>query len=124
MSDKPSASRLAGKSVLIVEDEFLIAFDIADQFETAGAQVLGPFASVSAALEALDDGGLPDAAVLDVNLGDERSVRVAQRLTQDDVPFVFVTGYDSSSLAEERKMGPILQKPFAFDAAIAALFPS
>ena len=122
MSEEPRALRLADKCVLIVEDEFLIAFDIADQFEAAGARVLGPFAGVSTTLQAIEHGDVPDAAVLDVNLGGERSLRVAQRLAQDGIPFVFVTGYDSNCLHEERTLAPILQKPFAFDAAVAALF--
>lgn len=109
--------------MLIVEDEFLIAFDIADQFEAAGAGVVGPFADVSTTLQAIEYGDVPDAAVLGVNLGGERSLRIAQRLAQDRIPFVFITGYDSSTLCEERAMAPVLQKPFACAATVGASFP-
>ena len=65
--------------VLVVEDEPLIAFDVADHLRDAGFQVVGPVASVSAALKLLESVGC-DLAVLDVNLGRETAAPIADAL--------------------------------------------
>ena len=58
------------KTVLIVEDEFLIAMDLKQVLEQHGWRVIGPVATVRGALRLLED-ELPSVAVLDVNLGNE-----------------------------------------------------
>lgn len=94
MASKAS-SGVTGRRILVVEDEYLIAFDVAEWLEEQGADVLGPVPSVSEALALLEATPLPDAAVLDINLGSEQVFRVADMLQASDVPFVFVTGYDT-----------------------------
>ncbi|WP_108660907.1 response regulator [Acuticoccus kandeliae] len=79
--------------ILIVEDEALIAFDLADLLEDAGYTVHGPFADADQALDALK-AFVPTLAILDVNLGEGRtSEKVAAYLTQIGTPIVFVSGY-------------------------------
>jgi DNA-binding response OmpR family regulator len=60
---------LTGVKVLVVEDEYIIAFDIADTLADAGASVIGPVSVVAAALTILDIEQV-EAAVLDTNLPD------------------------------------------------------
>jgi len=82
--------------VMIVEDEALVALDLADEFEVAGHGVAGPFRRVRDAMAALDK-ATPDAAVLDVNLVDgETSAPIAEALERMDAPFLFITGYTAA----------------------------
>lgn len=87
---------LAGWRILVVEDEYLIAMDLADRLGDLGAEVIGPAGSVAQALEIVESGACRiDGAVLDVNLRDERVYPVADALTARGVRFVFASGYDA-----------------------------
>lgn len=83
---------VSGCRVLVVEDEALIALHICDVLEDMGCEPLGPAATVKQAMELIRNGA-PDAAILDVNLGGERSDKVAKALSSLDVPFLYCTGY-------------------------------
>lgn len=107
MSDHP---RLNGRSVLLVEDEYFIATDAARALRGAGAEVLGPCPSEEAANAAVAR-RRPDAAVVDINLGDGPSFRVADFLKQRGIPFLFVTGYDEDIIPAEFGEVERLQKP-------------
>jgi CheY-like chemotaxis protein len=103
---------LDGRCVLVVEDEYLIAADLASVLESAGVNVIGPAGSVGDALELvhLHGAGL-DGAVLDVNLREERVYPVAQALTDRGVPYIFTTGYDAMAIPESFASAPRHQKP-------------
>jgi DNA-binding response OmpR family regulator len=81
------------KTVLIVEDEFLIAMDLKLLLEHHGWRVMGPVATVRDALRLLED-ELPSVALLDVNLGNELVTPVADSLKARDVPFAVASAYD------------------------------
>ncbi|MFP7673995.1 response regulator [Marivita sp. S0852] len=84
-------------SVLVVEDEIIVGLDVAMTLEDYGFVVQGPFKTSDAALESIKD-QKPDFAVLDLNLGgDKTSEAVAQKLTELNCPFYFLTGYGASS---------------------------
>jgi DNA-binding response OmpR family regulator len=102
---------LEGVRVLVVEDEFLVATLIEDMLESAGCVVSGPIARLADALDAVDHETY-DAAVLDVNLGSDRIDPVADALSRQQVPFMFVTGYNSSGLPGQHAARPRLCKPF------------
>jgi DNA-binding response OmpR family regulator len=101
---------LSGLKVLVVEDEYLVALLIQTVLEDAGCVVSGPIPRLSEALDAarVDD---CDAAVLDVNLGGQRVVPVAEELARRRIPFVIVTGY-ATALPEPLDGHPIVRKPF------------
>ncbi|MCR0984289.1 response regulator [Roseomonas populi] len=81
--------------MLVVENNYWIASEIEDWLRSAGADVVGPVASVLDATAAIEAGDAPDAAVLDVNLRDEEPVYpLAHRLHELHVPFLFATGVD------------------------------
>ncbi len=80
------------KTVLIVEDEFLIAMDLKLMLEDRGWRVIGPVATVLGALRLLED-ELPSVALLDVNLGNELVTAVAEALKARDVPFAIASAY-------------------------------
>jgi CheY-like chemotaxis protein len=100
-----------GHSILVVEDEYLIADDIRMALEEAGAEVLGPVASVKDAEELILSRPVIDAALLDVNVRGEQIFAVADRLAELGVPFVFATGYDQASIPDRYSDRPCLEKP-------------
>jgi DNA-binding NtrC family response regulator len=103
---------LQGLCVLIVEDEYTIASELAHWFEEAGAEIVGPVGSVRKALALVTvDIDRVDAAVLDVNLRDERVFPVADALTAARVPFIFATGYDAGIIPDIYADVPRCEKP-------------
>lgn len=95
MCDKPAPSLPGDRiSVLVVEDEMMIALDIQMMLEDNGYAVLGPAGSVEGALRLLED-ARPDVAVLDGNLRGQPVVPVAKRLRSLGIPFVLSSAYDS-----------------------------
>ena len=67
---------MVGRRVLLVEDEYLLTTRIADEFGQLGVEAVGPAGSVEQALELVEHGGHPDAAVLDINLRSDVVYRV------------------------------------------------
>lgn len=96
--------------VLIVEDEWVIAEDHSQTLRDAGYLVVGPCASVTEALVAIDSQPV-DAAFLDVQLLSERSYAVAERLQERGIPFAFLSGYDERILPASMKRTLVLSKP-------------
>jgi DNA-binding response OmpR family regulator len=115
---------LAGRGILVVEDEFLIACTIGDHLEHAGATVIGPAVSVAEALVLLDGTTTVDAAVLDIGLRDEKVFPVAAVLRERSIPFIFATGYTSIAAFSDYKDVPFLEKPINHRDLIAVLSAS
>ena len=88
----PTGPALAGRRILLVEDQLLIAMALEEEMADAGLSVIGVAASVAQAMALLAT-ETPDLAVLDLNLGAETSLPVAEELHARGVPFVFATGY-------------------------------
>lgn len=109
--DETEASDLKNRRVLVVEDEYIIAADLAASLEERGVTVIGPANSVVDALSLLEREPAPDAAVLDVNLGREKVYPVADALWERGVPFVFATGYDDFVVPDRYVGVPRCEKP-------------
>jgi DNA-binding response OmpR family regulator len=106
----PMAAR--GKPrILVVEDDAVIALDLERALGGAGYDVLGPVHSVALATSLLDD-EMPDAAVLDILLGDEEVFPVARRLDERGIPFLFLTGHGGEHLPPDLADNLCLMKPF------------
>jgi len=123
---EPNAPRtaFAGCRVLVVEDEYFIADDIAHALSTLGAEVVGPVPTRADALACLGDSsgeGRIDAAVLDINLRGETCFPVADALATRGVPFVFATGYDQEMVPGAYGHVPRWEKPFDPEALVRAL---
>ncbi|MGR9198426.1 HWE histidine kinase domain-containing protein [Rhizobium leguminosarum] len=110
----PDDQPLSGLNVLLVENNLIIAMDGEDILRRLGADV-ATAPSVTEAMEIL--AGQPfDLALLDVNLGDETSFGIADRLAADGVPFVFATGYgEGIAQANSHSDAPVLQKPYTME---------
>jgi CheY-like chemotaxis protein len=111
---------LAGRRVLVVEDDPIIAATQKMILESAGCTVLGPDRAVGAALRTIDAHPI-DLALLDVNLGNEAVFPVADALAARGVPFVFLTGYSGGTLPPMHRKRPCLTKPCDDDDLLAAL---
>ena len=120
MSDGDNASPLAGLSVLVVEDHFLIAEEMCALVQRLGGTVVGPMSKVSAALGALE-ASRPDLALLDVNLGGEEVYAVADVLRLAGTPFLFTTGYDSGSIDPRFRDVPQVEKPVSLVTLLTAI---
>ena len=107
-------------SVLVVEDELLIAALIDEWLGELGHATVGPAASVSDGLKLLEAGGF-DAALLDVNLGAQRSDAIAEALAARKIPFAVMTGGMSDTLDPRFAAQPTLLKPFKFEAVSAVM---
>lgn len=97
------------KRILIVEDDPLIAMDLEDELADHGMPAVWAI-SVAQAHSILDT-EMPWVAILDMNLKTETSFAIAERLLREEVPFVFVSGNDVSSLPDHLKSSTILSKP-------------
>ena len=106
--------------VLVVEDEPLIAADLAETLSGAGYTVLGPAGDVARALALVAHAGC-DAAVLDMNLGHETSERVAEALGDRGIPYLVVSGYSRTQLPPALRAAPLLGKPLRQDDLLARL---
>ena len=113
---------MSGRKVLLVEDEYFIAEDMARMFEARGILVVGPVASVDAALDIIDETDVLDGVVLDVNLQGEMAYPVADVLVTRGVPFVFATGYDEVSVPDRYAHVIRCEKPVDPDKILRALF--
>lgn len=110
---------LAGRRILVVEDDYFLASDVCRALEKLGAQVIGPIPDLARALAAARSEDL-DGAVLDVNLREEYSGPVAEELSRRGLPFVIASGYDDP-LPPAMKNAAYLRKPFNMKELIALL---
>lgn len=101
---------LRGKRILLVEDEFYIANDVARLLRELGAQVVGPVSTVEAAEKRIDKGDF-DCAVLDLNLHGESAIGVVDRISATGRSFIIATGYGSPSVPERLRHAPRIEKP-------------
>ncbi|MGA7808382.1 HWE histidine kinase domain-containing protein [Bradyrhizobium sp.] len=107
-----AARSLTGAKVLVVEDDGLIAADVADVLRQAGATVVGPYARLGDGLRAAVDQDF-DIALLDVNLGGKPAWPIAALVCERDIPVVLATGY-SDSFARPAALAnlPVVSKPY------------
>lgn len=111
----------APETMLVLEDNMIIALDLEDMLTRLGVKRVTVASSVAQAMEALADGH-PPFAILDVNLGAETSFPVAEMLQEAGVPFAFGTGFgDSAAFPDRFKETPVLQKPYSAE-SVRALF--
>jgi CheY-like chemotaxis protein len=110
-----SDTSLAGKRCLVLDDEFLIALDIQEILESAGAAHVICVSDEAGALQALQGELRFDIAILDILLRDatKTSLAVAAVLAAQKTPFIFLTGMQGEDI-HTRKFPtvPVLEKPY------------
>ena len=107
--------------ILLVEDEYLLADELATELTDRGATVLGPVPNVAAALALIAGDEPVNGAILDVNLGGELAFPVADVLLKRGVPVILTTGYDAAALPERFRHLPRCEKPVSIARITAAL---
>lgn len=113
MTPEPASLRsdLDGRAILIVEDDYLLAEELARTVTEAGGRTAGVVPDIAGAMAVLDAGVQVDGALLDVKLGEDLSFPVADALRRRGVPVIFITGYDNWFVPDELDEIPFYQKP-------------
>jgi CheY-like chemotaxis protein len=108
--------------VLIVEDEFIIADEIASIVEGLGHTIVGPAGTIEEA-SAIIAGAPLDFAIVDANLRGRSSAELGERLAEHEVPFCVCTGYRIDDIRAVFGDIPVVQKPVR-ERALAAILAS
>ncbi|HEV2746022.1 MAG TPA: response regulator [Allosphingosinicella sp.] len=108
------------RSILIVEDEPLIAMMLEDFLDSLGHRIVAVAETVRDALARVDEGGF-DVAIVDVHLKGEKIWPVVERLSGRGIPFVLATGGHVDPPPAEYEDAPVLTKPYTIDAIEPAL---
>ena len=114
------ATRPAGCSVFLVEDEVMIRMMVADMLEELGHSVAAEAGEIGEAVRLVQSTEF-DLAILDVNVNGKVITPVAELITARNRPFIFATGYGATSLPLRFRNSPALQKPFDYEALAEAL---
>ena len=113
------SSVIAGRRILVAEDEIIVSAMLEDMLNELGATVVGPASKLSEAVRLASTAQI-DAAVLDVNLRGERIDPVALLLQSRGVPFLLATGY-GASIGPIADGVPTIDKPYTKDMLKRAL---
>lgn len=106
----PMLNRLTGKQVLVVEDEYLLAQDIASHLARHGVAVVGPVGTVFEA-QRLAEGCNIDCAIIDLQLRGETAYDLVDFLIRASVPVLIISGYHPSDLPHRFRHLSFIQKP-------------
>jgi CheY-like chemotaxis protein len=113
-------SSVAGKRVLIVEDELMIRMLLQDMLTDLGCKLAGEAGRIDEALTLAKQTEF-DVAILDVNLNGQPISPVVDILIERGLPFVFATGYGQRGVPEAYRQTPTLQKQFQAEALAQAI---
>jgi DNA-binding NtrC family response regulator len=111
---------LSGKSILIVEDEFLIGLMLIKEIADAGGTSIGPATSVAEALKEIES-RIIDLVILDAKLVDGSGAELAVCLEERRIPYVVVSGYDKVNLPDELRRAPFISKPISVPVLLEAI---
>ncbi len=107
-------------TILLAEDEMLIAWALEEELREAGVDVVGPCATVDECLSTIEQHDI-DAAILDVDLNGEQVFPAAAKLRERGVPFLFHTGRaDQKRLSDFASVG-VCRKPMPMSELLSRL---
>ncbi len=115
-----TTDEMAGKRVLVVEDELMIRMLLEGMLTDLGHTVAAEAGAIEEAMTLAKQGEF-DIALLDVNLNGKPITPVVEILIARGVPFVFASGYGQSGVPEPYRGSPTLQKPFQLEALAQAI---
>ena len=119
---QPTAkSALAGRRILVVEDEYFLADDLKKILAKHGAEVLGPVATLGEGLRIIESAGQINFALLDVQLRGKDVFAISAALKSRNIPFVFTTGFGAKKIPPEFEDAPRFEKPYELGALIVAM---
>jgi DNA-binding response OmpR family regulator len=101
---------LDGRTVLVVEDDFLVGQDLSSMLQGAGASAVGPVDDIAKACAIARTEDI-DGALLDVRLWDQTAAPIAVELAQRDIPFIVISGYPEQDVPPAMRGAAYLAKP-------------
>ncbi|OWO94978.1 transcriptional regulator [Rhizobium esperanzae] len=110
----------AYKAVLLVEDDYAVASELASKLTATGLKIVGPASSVERALKYIEDSQI-EVAILDINLGGTMVFPVADELSRRNIPFFFATGYSRDVVPPRFADRIFVEKPLETSAIYRAL---
>lgn len=99
--------------ILVVEDDLLIAMDVANLVRECGCAVIGPVGRLEKGLGIAEQTEL-DGGVLDIHLGSRQVWPLAELLDERRLPFVLLSGYNRADMPERFRKAPLVSKPVTF----------
>ncbi len=108
------------KKVLVLEDEAILAIDIATELADSGWDVVGPAGTLEEAFE-FANANLPQVALLDINVSGQNSFGLAGSLLEKGVKVVFLTGYSAGALPDGLLACTVISKPVDMPQLMAVL---
>lgn len=116
------SNELDGVRILVVDDNYMIASNLAEALGSAGARIVGVLGTLEdATVFVASRHAEVEIALLDVNLAGVMSYPVADILVRHDVPFIFMTGYDTASMEAAYRDFPVCMKPFGFQTVVSTI---
>ena len=112
-------TQLDNLSVMLLEDEYLIALDGEEILKSLGVKHVQIASTLAAAAELAGQGGM-DVAILDLNINGEMSWDIADSLHRRGVPIVFASGYELRDRMDS-ELGVFLKKPYTRETVKQAL---
>jgi DNA-binding NarL/FixJ family response regulator len=113
-------NELANRFILLVEDESIVAIDLASIISMAGGRVIGPFQSIGQGFRFREFKHI-DAALLDISLNGEPVFKLADAIARRGIPIVFLSGREADDLPPEHRQRQFLSKPCETISVISAL---
>lgn len=113
------ARSIEGCRVLIIEDEYFLADDLAKALRLLGCKVIGPVAELSYAMS-IETGSF-DLALIDINLRGCLAYPIAEELKRLGKPFIFVTGYGADAIPHRFRDVRRFEKPCDFETISAEI---
>ena len=115
---------LAGRHILVVEDEFILSLDICTQIEAFGGVVIGPAATLEDGYALLQAVPQPDGGILNIRIGREMVYPLADELLAAGIPIIFTSSESKASIPDEYALVPLLSKPINMMHVAEELFPA
>ena len=112
---------LYGRVILVAEEEYFIADNVARALEKSGADILGPVSTLGGALTLLDVLDRVDGAVLDIHLHDEAVHPLIGALEARGIPYVFATSSEEADIPAQYKDVPRWTTPYNLDDLVREL---
>jgi ActR/RegA family two-component response regulator len=110
------------RQVLIAEDSYFLAQDLAQALAKYGVEIIGPAPTVADAISLAKDAHRIDCAVLDIDLNGRKTFGLADLLRRSHVSIVFMTGYPKSVIPCRFAEVPSFEKPIDTDEVASSIF--
>ncbi len=112
--------QLHNVTVMVAEEDPLLADDLRNILTEHGATVAGPASNVEAALELLEN-SKPDCAILNAGVAYETAMRISRRLNELGIPYLIQSGHSEQKLPDDLKGSRFLAKPIERQRLIESL---